>query len=71
MLVKGSYWPGGGASTFVTAALASTGAAVVAAIFEAGSTGLSGISTDFQSSSASTVRAIKVPTLISFVPSGI
>jgi len=70
MLIKGSYWPGGG-SAFTTDGLGSAedgaeGAGVEGACAEA----LSGTSTVFQSSSASTVRAIRVPTLISFVPSG-
>jgi len=62
MFIKRSYWPGNG-SAFVTDGLGSVedGAAKEAC---------AGISTVFQSSSASTVRAIRVPTLISFVPSG-
>lgn len=66
MFIKGSYWPGGG-SAFVTGGLdsAEDDGTVVGACAEP-----SGISTVFQSSSASTVRAIRVPTLISIVPSG-
>lgn len=58
------YWPEGGSETSVLL-LGVTGADAVDVVFDA-----PGISTDFQSSSGSTVRAIKVPTLISFVPSG-
>lgn len=66
-----THWPGGGAADVLA-----VGAAVAAAGAEGvgdGAAGvveiLSGISTDFQSSSTSTVSAINVPTLISLVPS--
>lgn len=65
MLIKGSYWPGGGSAT-VTDGLDSAEDGAV----EEACAGPSGISTVFQSSSASTVRAIRVPTLISLAPSG-
>lgn len=67
MYSKRSYWPGGGASAAVTGAASVT--AGVAAGAGAAFAVCSGTSTVFQSSSASTVRAIRVPTLISFVPS--
>lgn len=66
MLIKESYWPGGG-SAFVTDGL---GSAEDDAAEGACAKERSGISTVFQSSLTSTVRAIRVPTLISFVPSG-
>lgn len=64
-----TYWPGGGGADVlaVGVAVAAAGAEGVGA---AGAVEiLSGISTDFQSSSTSTVSAINVPTLISLVPS--
>lgn len=66
MFIKESYCPGGG-SAFTTGGL---GPAEDAGAVEGACADPSGISTVFQSSSASTVRAIRVPTLISFVPSG-
>lgn len=66
-----TYWPGGGGADVL--AVDATVVAVGAEGVGDGAAGvveiLSGISTDFQSSSTSTVSAINVPTLISLVPS--
>ena len=66
-----TYCPGGGSAASTVAEASATGGGAEASVDDAADADVeSGISTDFQSSSGSTVRAIKVPTFTSFVPSG-